>query len=101
MYRYINADKTAVVHIPTSRCIYLDDEPSIHSQAYDAWLTEGNTPDDYIEPPSIQVDRKAEIIAQIAALDLKRIRPMVEGDTIFLGRLTMQIKALREELKGL
>lgn len=55
-----------------------------------------------IKPPTpISADiRKAELIAQIAALDLKRIRPMVEGDTIYLGRLTMQIKALRDELKG-
>lgn len=101
MYRYINPFGTAVVHTPTSRCIYAEDAPSEHSLAYAEWLSEGNTPDQYVAPPEVQVDRKAEIIAQIAALDLKRIRPMAEGDTIFLGRLTIQIKALRDELKAL
>lgn len=62
------------------------------------WIEQGNTVEPYAQP---EADRKAELIAQIAALDLKRIRPMAEGDTIFLGRLTMQIKALRDELKGL
>lgn len=65
---------------------------------YQDWLAAGNTPLPY-EPPA--PDRKAELIAQIAALDLKRIRPMAEGDTIFLGRLNLQIKALREELKNI
>lgn len=49
-------------------------------------------------PPDPAI-RKAAIVAEIAALDMKRIRPMAEGDTIYLGRLTMQIKALRDELK--
>lgn len=101
MYKYLNAEGTAVVHLPTSRCIYLEQPASIHSETYLAWIENGNTPEAYVAPFDIPVDRRAEIIAQIAALDLKRIRPMAEGDTIYLGRLTMQIKALRDELKGL
>jgi len=101
MYRFINAEKTAVVHLETSRCIYLDQPTTDHADAYLAWAAEGNTPDDYIAPPAIEINRKAELIAQISALDSKRIRPMVEGDMIYLGRLTLQIKALRDELKGL
>ena len=99
MYRYINAEGTAVVHISTGRCIYLDQPATLHSEDYEFWLSDGNTPDAYIAPPAIPVDRKAELISQIAALDLKRIRPLAEGDTIYLGRLTMQIQALRDELK--
>lgn len=41
----------------------------------------------------------APIKAQIAALDLKRIRPLAEGDTVYLAKLNEQIKALRAQMK--
>lgn len=93
MYKFTQTgliDLDGVVFVPGCRNAF--------DNAYQDWLASGNTPLTYEQPPA---DRKAEIIAQISALDLKRIRPMVEGDTIFLGRLTMQIKALREELKNI
>jgi len=49
------------------------------------------------EPISPAV-RKAEILAQLAAIDAKSIRPMRDGDTEFLAKLNEQAKALREEL---
>lgn len=38
------------------------------------------------------------IKAEIAALDLRRIRPLAEGDTTFLDNLNAQITALRAQL---
>ena len=40
----------------------------------------------------------APIITQLAALDLKRIRPLAEGDTVYLANLNTQIVALRSKL---
>lgn len=39
-----------------------------------------------------------QIKAQIAALDLRRIRPLAEGDIAYLGNLTEQIRVLRAQL---
>jgi len=41
----------------------------------------------------------APIIAKMDALDLKRIRPLAEGDTAYLATLNTQIAALRATLK--
>ena len=53
-------------------------------------------------PPltSIQIKSNADFVikAQIAELDLKRIRPMAEGDTAYLATLNAQITALRAQL---
>lgn len=38
------------------------------------------------------------IIAEIAQLDLKRIRPLAEGDSAYLATLNDQIAALRAKL---
>lgn len=40
-----------------------------------------------------------EIKRQLAALDLKRIRPLAEGDTVFLSELNKRIVELRAQLK--
>ena len=40
----------------------------------------------------------AEIKKQIAELDLMRIRPIAEGDTVYLAKLTDKIKSLRAKL---
>ena len=45
------------------------------------------------------VPTQQEIKAQISALDIKRIRPLAEGDTVFLAKLNDQIKILRAQLK--
>lgn len=41
----------------------------------------------------------SRIKAEIAALDLRRIRPIAEGDTAYLTTLNAQITALRAQLK--
>ena len=38
------------------------------------------------------------IIAEISKLDLKRIRPLAEGDSAYLATLNAQIAALRAKL---
>lgn len=101
MYKFLNAEGTAVVHLPTSRCIYLDQPATIYSENYLNWFAEGNTPTEYVPAPVFQVDRKSEIIAQLAAIDAKSVRPLREGDDAYLATLTAQATALRAELKTL
>lgn len=40
----------------------------------------------------------APIIAQIAALDMKRVRPLAEGDSVYLAQLNDRIAVLRAQL---
>ena len=65
---------------------------------YQDWIAAGNTPLPYETPTP---DRKAELVSQISILDIKRIRPLAEGDTEYLLSLNTQIKSLRDELKTL
>lgn len=44
-------------------------------------------------------ETRASLCAKIAALDQKRIRPLAEGDTVYLAKLNEQIAALRAQLK--
>ena len=103
MYKQLYG-QNAVVHVPSSRVIYLDLQPTIHTDAYFAWLAEGNQPE-AADIPVAQVfpqpDRKAEIQAELAALDLKLIRPLSEGEADRVAEIVAQKAALREELKGL
>lgn len=48
-------------------------------------------------PPSKE-SINAPIIAEIAQLDLKRIRPLAEGDSAYLATLNAQISSLRAKL---
>jgi hypothetical protein len=41
----------------------------------------------------------ATVQAQLAALDIKRIRPLAEGDAAYLQTLNDQILALRQSLR--
>ena len=50
----------------------------------------------YTENPRI-----AEIKAELVALDMRRIRPLAEGDTEYLATLNAQAVALRAELTAL
>lgn len=43
----------------------------------------------------------AELKSELAALDIKRIRPTAEGDTAYLAILNAQAVALRAELQAL
>jgi hypothetical protein len=45
--------------------------------------------------------RRAEIIAQLADIDKRRIRPLAEGDQVFLASLNAEAVALRAELAAL
>ena len=49
-------------------------------------------------PPNPRI---AELKAQILAIDLKRIRPLAEGDTEYLATLNAQLLPLRAELEPL
>lgn len=50
------------------------------------------------QPKTVE-ELNAPIKAQIAILDLKRIRPLAEGDTGYLAQINDQIKALRAKLQ--
>jgi len=52
---------------------------------------------DYQEPSP----RIAEIKNELATLDIKRIRPVAEGDTAYLATLNAQAIVLRTELQEL
>lgn len=46
-----------------------------------------------------KIEHNRPILEQIKELDIKRIRPLVEGDTEVLESLNQQIIALRSRLK--
>lgn len=95
MYQLTQHD--SIIRLSDGACIPLDPANSDYAK-YQVWIAEGNTPLPYEPPP---VDRKAEILGQLAAIDVKRIRPLAEGDTAFLQKLNEQAKALRAELINL
>lgn len=66
--------------VPISDTTYLD------------WLAQGNTPlpADPVPNPAI-----AAIDAQLADIDFRSIRPVREGDAVFLATLTAQAVELR------
>jgi len=51
--------------------------------------------------PDSENPRITEIKNELAALDIKRIRPVAEGDTAYLATLNTQALVLRAELQGL
>jgi len=61
---------------------------------YLAWIAAGNTPTPVPPQPNPAI---AAIDAQLAALDIKRIRPTAEGDTIYLATLNQQAVDLRTQ----
>lgn len=48
-----------------------------------------------------KAQQRATLIARLAALDQRKIRPLAEGDTAFLATLNAQSAALRSELSAL
>jgi len=57
-----------------------------------------------ITPPEMPLEpnpRIAKIKNELAALDIKRIRPVAEGDTAYLVTLNAQALELRTELQEL
>jgi len=61
---------------------------------YLAWIAAGNTPTPVPPQPNPAI---AAIDAQLAALDIKRIRPTAEGDTAYLATLNQQAVDLRAQ----
>jgi len=57
----------------------------------------------HIKPPltaaQIIKQHNAPILAQMNDLDLKRIRPLAEGDTVYLNNINQQILAMRKTLQ--
>lgn len=68
-------------------------------QAYQAWVAAGGKTAPIPGPSPDEV--KGGILAELAALDLKKIRPIAEGDTAYLATLNAQTAALRAQLKGI
>lgn len=48
-----------------------------------------------------RTEEVAQILGELAALDVKRIRPLAEGDTAYLATLNKQAVELRAKLKEL
>jgi len=49
----------------------------------------------------IKARRIREIKAELYGLDLKRIRPLAEGDLAYLESINAEVATLREEMRGL
>lgn len=77
---------------------FIPDADSEEAIAYRAWCDAGGVPVASDAPPSPRI---AEIKAELVALDIRRIRPLAEGDTSYLSTLNAQVLALRAELRGL
>jgi len=75
------------------------DDANTDYQDYLRWVDKGGKITPYVAPPLTLEQRNATILAQIHALDLKRIRPLAEGDTSYLTTLNDQIIVLRAMLK--
>lgn len=52
-------------------------------------------------PIEAKMARMSEITSMLNALDIKRIRPIAEGDTAYLATLNAQVQLLREEYRQL
>ena len=55
--------------------------------------------DGVFSEPAPKPPTPENIKGQIALLDLKRIRPLAEGDTVYLAKLNEQVVALRAKLQ--
>jgi len=78
-------------------CIPID-IANLDYKEYLTWVAAGNTPEPADTVPNPRI---AEIKNELVALDIKRIRPVAEGDTAYLTTLNAQAVALRAELQGL
>ena len=87
--------KNCVLRLADSAFIPMDTSNTDY-QAYLAWLDQGNTalPKD---PPS-KAELNAVALANLAAIDIKSIRALREGDAIRLASLEVQAAAERGKL---
>ena len=69
------------------------------------WEATGNVITPYTPtvqtPGQLKADAQSAIDAQLAALDIKRIRPTAEGDATYLATLNAQAVALRAQRTAL
>ena len=73
MYKFITSDSRSVVHIPTSRCIYLDQPETIHTEAYLKWVADGGVTEAYV-PPVVVPLTPEQVRAAIAPVSPRQIR---------------------------
>lgn len=64
----------------------------ITDAAYQHWLTLSNAPEEQYGP------RVQEILDELDRLDLKAIRPLLDGDTAYLETIKTQKATLKAEL---
>jgi len=82
----------------------VDDPFNAEVQAYLAEHPEALVPEPVPPEPTaeeLKAQRIAEIKAELAALDVKSIRPMREGETVRVVEIIAHITALRVELSNL
>lgn len=65
---------------------------SVTDKDYTHWLTLQNAPEEQY-PPRVQ-----EILDELDRLDIKAIRPMLEGDTAYLEQIKIEKAVLKAEL---
>lgn len=94
-YKFATPEDLVVLHFDDGICRV---SCSIENPEYLAWLAEGNTPEPADPVPNPRIE---ELKSELAALDIKRIRPTAEGDTDYLTVLNAQAVAIRAELQAL
>jgi len=103
MYQFLNAESTAVLNTGTRRCIYLNEPPTIHSEASLAWVADGNTTDPYVAPPPPapltpeQLREAAKAAREKAVSEIKVTTAAgntFDGDETSQGRMSRAIIAL-------
>ena len=72
MYKFISSDSRAVVRVATSRCIYLDQPATIHSEAYLQWVADGGVTEPYV-PPVVVPPTPEQIQAMIVTATQQRL----------------------------
>ena len=86
MYQFINAESSAVVQLPSSRCIYLDQPATVHSESYLAWVAEGNEADAYVAPPVLPPAPVTQVsMAQARKTLILSGFDLAEVETVFLS----------------